>query len=448
MKTIPTTRASLLALAVFAAAGPTVAADTAITIYPDGAALVSDSREMVLEQGRQTVHLSRVAEGFRPGTLWLAGKDVQLLASSFHDAPQKVDFLRRRVGEGVTLLRPDGSGGDVMRRATLLAASGTPVVRVDDRVEWLGADSPWRIALADVPASQSFAPTLALTLIADHAGRQKLDLIYQTEGLSWSAVYVARLGQDAEQLSIRALASLHNRSGRHWRDVVVSLIAGQVNRAYGAPRLMARRMVASAAAAPDMEAEAVGDYYRYTLDEPVTLAPDEQRNVLLFDPQTIAVERQYRLEGGWHRGAGDKLRTHASIRLKFINELGRPLPAGTMRVYNSGKPPLLLGEAHIANTPEGGRVTLLLGKAFDITAERVTTDSDRDGDAREIARRITVYNAKDETVQVRVVERVPGDWKMLSETRDHERVDAQRVAWTLSVPAGGSTELAYRVRYR
>lgn len=428
-------------------AGDTADTSTFITVYPDGAAVVADSREVSLEAGRQTLQLTGLPDAFRPGTLWLAGDSVSLLASSFHQATDRSELLRTHLGKTVTLLRSDGSGGDVSRKATLLSAGGPPVVRMDGRVLWLNDESPWRIALSDVPESVPFQDSLALTLSVANGGEQALNLTYQMNGLSWSASYVARLDRDAEQLSIRGQAQIQNNTGKRWKHVGMALIAGEVNRTHEGARLMSMSAAAKTAA-PGMQAESAGGYYRYTLEDPVTLDPGEQRNVTLFERQTIEVERQFVLTGSWRQSTNSGRRAHASIRLRFENTLDKPLPAGPMRVYGAEEQPMLLGAAHISNTPKKGVVTLALGQAFDITAERVTTEVDQDGSAREFQRKITLHNASERAVEVRVVERVPGDWKVLSATADYDKVDAHHIAWTVSVPAEGSTEIGYHVRYR
>ncbi|HSO42148.1 MAG TPA: DUF4139 domain-containing protein, partial [Rhodospirillales bacterium] len=61
---------------------------------------------------------------------------------------------------------------------------------------------------------------------------------------------------------------------------------------------------------------------------------------------------------------------------------------------------------------------------------------------------IELANAKPEAVKVEVVETIPGDWTMLSETAKHEKLAADRARWRLAVPAGGTATLEYRVRVR
>ncbi len=51
-------------------------------------------------------------------------------------------------------------------------------------------------------------------------------------------------------------------------------------------------------------------------------------------------------------------------------------------------------------------------------------------------------------VTVKVVEPVPGDWEMVSESQKHTKGDAQSAVWQVMVPAGGKATLAYTVRMR
>jgi hypothetical protein len=49
---------------------------------------------------------------------------------------------------------------------------------------------------------------------------------------------------------------------------------------------------------------------------------------------------------------------------------------------------------------------------------------------------------------VEVVEPLPSDWTMLSNTHDYEKLDAFTVKFDVSVATHGETTLRYRVRIR
>jgi hypothetical protein len=99
-------------------------------------------------------------------------------------------------------------------------------------------------------------------------------------------------------------------------------------------------------------------------------------------------------------------------------------------------------------------ITIYNDDFFDVTADKVQTDfKRRDSQGRwsfisESAYEVTLRNAKSEPVIVTVREPVPGDWTMLQESHKHEKMAAGAAQWRITVPAGGSSILKYRVSTR
>lgn len=438
------------AIAMTVAPAAIAAEGARITLFNQGAALVTEHRDMRLDAGAQTVTWPGLPRALLGETLMLRGEGVRL--SGYRDSRDLLRpdaLLQRLVGETVMLRRDDGQGGDVEREALLLAADSAPLVRLDGRVEVVDASSPWRIA-AQWPDTLPASPAVALDVHAANAGARELELTYQTGGLGWNTVYVARYHDAGQRLTLQANAVIRNDSGGDWVDAGLVLVAGQIARASGkAVSYATMRMEIAADGAGGVTPESAFEYHRYPLTDPVTLRSGETRSLALMAPAELDVEREYRIEGGWQR-VGDVLRTNAAVRLSFDNKLGQPLPAGTVRVYDAGgeQPASLLGEDRIGHTPEGAGAALTLGRAFDITAERTVTEEARDGAAHESERRIVVSNAKDEPVKVRIVESLPGDWEILSQNLPHEKLDANRAVWVVGVPANGKARLSYRVRWR
>src|SRR5258707_15516783 len=96
-----------------------------------------------------------------------------------------------------------------------------------------------------------------------------------------------------------------------------------------------------------------------------------------------------------------------------------PLPAGNLRVYqkDSKGGVLFLGEDHIDPQPKDETVTVHIGHAFDVAAERKQTDYKRiDTHVWEMEFEITLRNHKDTAIPVEVNEPIGGDWEMLPST--------------------------------
>lgn len=440
-------------LALFAIlSAPMVAVAAAdVSVFNQGASVVTEARSYNLQQGSQDITWPDLPEQIVPQTLLLQGDGVTLAGSRYvRDTLNAQSLLERFEGRNVTLLRDDGQGGDVTRNAVLLSAARPLIVRVDERVEVLDANSPWRVALDRLPPALPASPALSLNVVAQSADKKALRLTYQVNGLGWQGEYVGRYDDEAQSLSLRASAVLQNNSGGDFDDANINLIAGDIARAnQGGPRMAMMRSKAfdSEAAAPPSASPAF-EYYRYDLPGRITLANGESRSVSLFNAKNIDVTREYRIDDGW-RSNGEKSTANAEIRVRFDNTLDKPLPAGTVRVYDASASPLLLGEDQIGHTAEKQPVTLTLGQAFDITGERKVVEQSRDGQTRESQRRIVLSNAKSRSVNVKLVERMPGsEWEILSESLPHTKVDANRAEWVLGVPGGGKAVLNYRVRYR
>ena len=121
-----------------------------------------------------------------------------------------------------------------------------------------------------------------------------------------------------------------------------------------------------------------------------------------------------------------------------------------MRVYgqDSSGALQLLGEDGLSHTPVGQEARVTLGRDFDVKVEREQTEFLRASDSITIsAHKITVSNAKNEPVTVRVVEAMQGDWEVIEESAPHTKIQAN-AEWQVDVPAGSSAEVAYRARVR
>ena len=93
-----------------------------------------------------------------------------------------------------------------------------------------------------------------------------------------------------------------------------------------------------------------------------------------------------------------------------------------------------------------------VGTAFELSAQREATafNVDRSGRTATETFVITLRNAKDRDVVVRVIEPLPRwtDWEVTDSSLPAQKVDARHVRFDVTVPAGGQAELSYTVQYR
>jgi hypothetical protein len=337
------------------------------------------------------------------------------------------------------------------------------VLKFADRIE---TGVPGRLAFSGVPDNLRDRPTLVISLINASAGDQNLELSYLTGGLSWKADYVAELNENDSQLDMSGWVTLTNQSGATYPNAKLQLVAGDVNLVQdelGRGRPVPMMAKATMADAAEMSQEALFEYHLYTLERPTTIAENQTKQVALMSASSVPLKKELLLEGqnyyysGQYGELGQKLK--AGVFIEFTNTgsgLGIPLPKGVVRVYkkDSKGNAQFIGEDRIDHTPKNETVRLKLGDAFDLTADRKQTDFKKlAGFSRynyvfESAYQIVIKNAKNEPVTVKVVEPMPGDWQIQSESHPHTKAASNAAVWNVSVPAEGKTTLTYRVQVK
>ena len=314
---------------------------------------------------------------------------------------------------------------------------------------------PGRIALPELPGNLRARPTLVWRAETRRQGRADLDVSYLTGGMSWNADYVLDLDAAGARADLQGWVTVENRSGAAYADATLQLVAGDVHVVTPARPVSDAVYPLAAKAGNVVEQESLYDYHLYTVPWATDLPDNSSKQVSLLDAAGLRVERRYLVRGGAYlfRGAGAPPRQDVEVHYEFLNDednaLGLPLPAGVVRVYgrsNSGKRQLL-GEDRIDHTPRDEKVTLRVGNAFDLVAERRNTDFRRIGDrVTQSAWAVTLRNHKDEDVTIDVLEQVGGDWEMLKASREHEKLSAQEILFRVPVPARGETTLTYTVQ--
>jgi hypothetical protein len=427
-----------------------------VTVYNRDLALVRETRSIELPAGEVRIEFREVPARIDPVTLLVAAGEpgrFELLEQNYEfDLMSRERILEKYVGRDVAWIQEDGT----RVQGTLLGMSGGPVFRVGGEVVF---EVPGRLALPDLPANLRDRPTLAWLADSSKRGALDVEASYLTRGMSWQADYVLQLDEAGRRGDLQAWVSVDNRSGGSFDGARLLLVAGDINQVAPAPEMMMAMdsMVKSAPARGFVE-ETLYDYHLYTLQQPTTLLDNQIKQIALFEASGLGVKKHYRLQGRTHffRGAG-RLDDRPSVEVLYSwentvrNGLGKPLPAGVVRVYgrSSGGGRQLLGEDRIRHTPVDETVELRVGNAFDLVAERVRTDSRKLAeDLYRHSFEITIRNHRSESVVVEVIEPVGGFWEVQQSSLTARKVDASTLAFDVAVPAGGKTVLTYSVDVR
>ncbi|MHC4993792.1 MAG: DUF4139 domain-containing protein [Planctomycetota bacterium] len=460
-----------------------------------GFGVVRDVRPMTLRAGVNTIDLTDVAAFIDPTTVTFNDltnpNATQVLEQRFlFDLVSPDKLLDKYIDAQITVRVPVSDTQVENITGTLLSNNqGQLVIQTGDGLRIVNRGQG-QVQLPKLPGGLMTRPTLRWMVNTPQAGQRDVRTTYQTNGLSWKSDYNLVLNDDDTEADLGAWVTLINLSGASYPDAKLKLVAGDVGRVQ--PQVRAR--VAYAAAELAMKADTQGfeekaffEYHMYTLPRTTTVNQNATQQIALFPTVSgVGVEKLLVLDAsprarysyepyrtssfqrnsgrlsvaGGKITAGPALKTDVYIKFdnKEANRLGLPLPRGKVRVYKQDSTQTggddaieFIGEDLIDHTPANETVLIKIGQAFDVVANRTTTDFRVDTAAKTMTEsfRIEVRNAKPVNQKVLVIERLYRwkNWRIIRNTEDYEKANADTIHFEVDVPAGGSKVIEYTVRY-
>lgn len=265
----------------------TEAADSALTIYSGdyesvaqsetrsggpGFALFESNIGFDLKSGDNDVSLGGLPRGMDSGSLVLrpeGGAKIRGQRFDFAIAGHD-ELLRRALGQTITVEHAIGNDRQTYTGQLMSAGNGLTLKLSDGRIKVLSNYASFE--LTRLPDGVVNEPTLRWSISSPNTRRENFALSYATSGLAWRTEYLVNVRGFSKgcKMDLEGAAMVVNRSGADFNNVMLTLVAGQPNRAPSAgPEMMV-------AAAPVMHknmimqdsapaSEASGEYQAYKL---------------------------------------------------------------------------------------------------------------------------------------------------------------------------------------
>lgn len=438
-----------------------------LTIYNVNLGLVKDRRAIRLPGGVSELRFMDVASKIQPTTVHIRSLadpgSLQVLEQNYeYDLLNPQKLLDKYVGKDVKLVTKNPyTEREEIVTATLLSNNGGPIFRIGNEITF---GHPGRVIFPGVPDDLMAKPTLVWLAQNGLARTQTVEASYLTQGINWRSDYVVTLNGTDDRADLSAWVTIDNRSGAAYRNANLKLVAGDVNRVkkegdYEDRMLRGMAFAAANEAAPQFREESFFEYHIYTLQRPATVKDNQTKQISLVQASTVPVVKELLYYGASHfyRGrygepvSNQKVAVFVEMDNRKEHHLGMPLPKGTVRVYKRDAEGSLqfIGEDTIDHTPRDEKVRIKLGDAFDVVGSRKQTGWKKIAyDTYEAAFEISLRNHKSEDVVVKVVEPIPGDWKMLRSSHAFTKSEAFTADFRIPVKKDGESKLTYRVRMR
>lgn len=471
---IALTVVALVVAAGFHQADPAAAQSEGVelAVYNQNVALVKDQRSMDLSQGLNEVRFTDVASQIDPTSVHFRSltdpEGTVVLEQNYeYDIVGSARLLQKYIDQEIRLVTEDGQEYE----GTLLSGNDDVILQAaDGQVTVVKLDQIKEFSLPALPEGLITRPTLVWLVESALGDTQDVEVTYLTGGLNWLANYVVVLSDDEASLDLNGWVTLDNQSGASYQDARLKLVAGDIHRVE-TPRYAAQEEATydmAVPAAAQVEERGFFEYHLYEVQRSVTVKDQQTKQIEFVVGTEVPAEKFFVYDGSDMRwwGAyepiqdptyGTASNARVSVMLEFKNAedggLGVPLPKGTLRVFKRDVDgsSLLIGEDAIDHTPKDESIRLYIGDAFDIVGERVQTDfqADYDDDWMQESFQITLRNHKDEDIKVRVTEPMFrwSEWKILEESLEHEKIDANNIEFRVPVEADGEAVVTYTVRY-
>lgn len=449
-----------------------------VTIYNDNLGLVRDQRSFDFKSGVSAVTMDDVAAQIDATSVHFASLSdpggLRVLEQNFqYDLVNETKLMEKYLGREIEIERIVGTGKDKREtlKGTLLSNMGGRVVQSGGKL-YLNPEG--RVVLPELPEGFVTKPRLQWQVSSKKSGKQECEVAYLTGGLSWKSDYVLKISPANDRLDLNAWVTLTNVSGVAYKDAKLKLVAGDVNRVAQA-QLRGFSMAKQALRAAEVEdaqfqEKSFFEYHLYTLQRPATLMNNETKQIELASGQNVPVKKLFIYDGSANTGGyynsysqsdpnygASSTEKKVWVMLEFKNSkennLGLPLPKGTLRVYQQDTDGALefIGEDAIDHTPKDELVRVKMGNAFDVVGERTRTNYQISTDRKSMTEtfQIKVRNHKDQAVTVRVVEHLYRwtNWRVTESSQKWNKKDAQTIEFNVPVPKDGEGIVNYTVKY-
>ena len=375
-----------------------------LVVYNSNMGLVHEERAVTLDKGKQSLYYPDVASTVETDSVnVLFPSGVTLYSQKYrYDKISVQKLMSAHIDKEVQVKVYRSKEEFDLETATLLSSEGRVVLRLNDSK--IIQASAQDIIFPSLPATLITKPSLLWQISSRKKVKGTLGIDYIINNIHWKSDYVLKVNKNSADLS--GWVTLSNNSGKAFKDVSLKVLAGDVSRSYtrGVER---ERMYAAKAAHLDESSEVKEvsheGYHIYSIPFPVDLADREKTQIKFIDEQGIGIKRRYDVYGSspaWLH-AEQKHKVNQYIEFK---DLPKALPQGTVRSYSSvEESTVLLGINTISHTPKKEKVSLRIGKNFDLMLKETNLQRSETKRHYEATVKYRVTNRSDEQKTVELL---------------------------------------------
>ena len=205
--------------------------------WPQGFAMISETRTVTLPPGRSTIRFEGVAEGMVAVTAIVTGLPGGTIEKNRNaEVLSPGSLVNGMLGNRVRITRTNPGNGERESEPAIVRtrADGGLVLQTDEGYEAVRCSGvPTNVAFDHVPAGLSAQPVYSIDTNSPAGGTYTITLTYLAWGFDWQAHYVAQLEEDgtgSEVLfDLTSWLTIVNDNGQSFDNANLMAVAGTLN---------------------------------------------------------------------------------------------------------------------------------------------------------------------------------------------------------------------------
>ena len=421
--------------------------DATMTIYKNGLALIKQPVSWIIDNQSNEIEYDIIPEGIKKSTPYLNLSNGKVFNQKLnYNIFSENTLFKKSLGSSVTITTID----DEDQFGTLISISPEGYTLQTRRdVIYIKKNHVKQVAVRKIIDNPRTRPVLQWDIISE-TNNPSGNLIYMTNGFEWNAVYRMELLGDGSATLIPE-AYISNYSSITFDNLKIKLVEGILGNNQK-NSIRSNRRLSSVDRNSEMgtqigEESPLGDYHIYNYPKRFSFGSNEHVSVRLYESRKINYSKIYVFQNGERRQKEEPLEIEFQVENTIENNLNIPLPQGRIALYEYSDSALeFTGEDNVKQTPKGEVLTIRAGRSFDVIGKRRVVNFDRQRKSEEASIEILINNTKDEEINIRIEEKILGDWVIKDASNNYIKKDATTIHFPLSVSNGKKALVTYTYR--